>query len=167
MSSITFLNILTLGASEAHTPMQIIDHLTPNRTLGVQVVIFLLALFLLNTLLFQPMLQYFDARNKNTVGKEADVVRRLQEVDKKTALIGEQIQKAREEGMKIRLQIREEGQKRVAELRGQALSQADKTIGEFRDLLHQKSESARQEVLGATRDVARELASKLSGRTVN
>lgn len=164
----SLLPLLALQAADGHgKPMEIIDHLTPNATLGVQIVIFLVLIVILNSLLFKPLVALLEAREKGTKGTEGGARHLLKEAEERTALIEKKIAEARIQGQDIVRQWRSEALAADAAQRHDARAEAEKKIETFRASFHAEAVKARKEALGSARDLAAQLATKILGRTVN
>lgn len=164
----SLLPLLALRAGDGHgKPMEIIDHLTPNATLGIQVLIFLALIAILNTLLFKPLVALLEAREKGTKGAEGGAQHLLKEAEERTALIEKKIAEARIQGQDIVRQWRTEALASDATQRHDARTEVEKRIEAFRTTFRAQADKARKEALGSAHELAGQLASKILGRTVN
>ncbi len=136
-------------------------------TFLVQLVNFLVLMFILHAFLFRPVLGILDQREKKVSGlreNAADMDDRSEKMEAdfkaKTAL-------ARKESMNI-----------IAEMRQEAAAEQEKIVGEAKRIFMKKMDSARSEIKSETEKVsailkdeasslARQLASKVLGRGIN
>ncbi len=138
-----------------------------DKTLLVQVVLFVALWLILKPLLFDPMLKLFEEREKRIEGaiEEARKID-LKSVAAKTTY-DEALNKARAEGASERDRLRGEGLKKENDLLGQARSETQAKLEAGRKQAQAQLGQAKQELAGERTKLARELAARVLGREVS
>ncbi|MCC6744784.1 MAG: ATP synthase F0 subunit B [Acidobacteria bacterium] len=150
-----------IAAADAGSSM-----LTPDKTLLIVLVLFIIFVPILNRLLFQPLLAVLAERERLTDGSSTNARAMVLTVDQKLAEYEEGIRDARGEGYRAveakRTAAAEDRQLKIDAAR----EQSARKIAAAREQLN-KDASAARESLGAEFDrVASEISSALLGRTV-
>lgn len=86
------------------------DILKVDETLFVQLIIFIVAIFILNSLLFKPLIQLVDRREKLTTGTIAEAKRIREELEKITEEYNSRLNEARSQAILERSEIRRQAQ---------------------------------------------------------
>jgi len=138
------------------------NFLVPNGTFIVEVLAFLLILWVLAKYVVPPI-------NKAMVDRQEAIRRRIEELDEAKAQAQaveeqyrEQLKEARHEAARIREEAREEGAVITAELREQAQSEAERIVRQA----HLQVEAERQQVVQQLRRQVGTMATTLAERIV-
>jgi F-type H+-transporting ATPase subunit b len=156
MLSLLALGVLLAGGS-------IIDL---DATLFVQMGIFFIAFFVLKTLVFKPVLALFDARVQSTVGAKAEARRMESEATLKRDTFEQELRKVSAAANEERETQRNEAQRLARQLTEQARVQAQATQKAAKDRLDAEAAVVREQALKSVPTLAREITSKLLGRSV-
>lgn len=137
-----------------------------NATLIIQLINFLLLMFLLNRLLFRPMVRVLDERRERTQGRRE----RATEVDAEADAIWEKYQKslhdARLEADRARSELVRRADAERQKLLDQASAQAEETVAQIRARVRAEAESARKALGEEAERLAGAVAQKILGRSV-
>ncbi|HRT63154.1 MAG TPA: ATP synthase F0 subunit B [Syntrophales bacterium] len=137
-----------------------------NSTVFIQIVNFLALIFILNALLYKPILQIME-RRKGILDAAEEEIRRLQEtIDRKMAEYEAKIAQAKSEAMAQRNEIQKEGAEKGKEILDAARSEIQKMMDDFHVQLTREVESARTILRGHSEKISREIAEKVLGRSV-
>ncbi|OPL15948.1 MAG: hypothetical protein AVO39_06705 [delta proteobacterium MLS_D] len=137
-----------------------------DKTLLIQVVNFLVLMFVLNIILYKPIMKIMDSRQKR-IDDANEEVRELDEtVQGKVADYEEHLRRARAEAMEQREAIKNEGTEKATEIIGQARAEVGEMIQGFKTKVAAEKEEARQVLHRQTRHIALEISEKVLGRSV-
>jgi F-type H+-transporting ATPase subunit b len=156
MLSLLALGVLLSGGS-------VIDL---DATLFVQMGIFFIAFLVLKSLVFKPVLAVFDAREQSTVGAKADAKRMEAEAAQKREHFEQELRKVSAAANEDRETQRNEAQRLARQLTEQARTQAQTTQKSAKDRLDAEAAVVRKQALAQVPGLAREITSKLLGRSV-
>lgn len=155
--------LLVLTASQAYASD---DLLSVNKTVFIQIVLFLIAIYILNTLVFKPFMKLMDRRDKLTRGaieeaKELEVKVRqiIEEYDIKLA-------EAREQAIEERNKIVHEGQTVADGILSKAREETTELLKEAKTKLEADTEEIKVKVKSDVDAIAKDIASKVLGREV-
>ena len=138
-----------------------------DKTLFVQVGLFVVLWIVLKPLLFDPMLKLFEEREKKIEGTIADARKiDLQSADAK-ATYDEALTKARAAGALERDRLRAEGIKKEKELLTAARVASQQKIDEGRTQSLKEVDAARSDLSKERQVLARDVAARVLGREVN
>ncbi|NLA75962.1 MAG: ATP synthase F0 subunit B [Deltaproteobacteria bacterium] len=137
-----------------------------NYTVVIQVVNFLLLLFLLNVIVYKPVRNLLSKRRE-----EMDTTALLTEewkrkIENSSIAIEERIAAAKKEGVKERLSIRDSGLSHEKELVQDAFIKVEKEIESAMDEIRDKIGRARISLYDEIESLSLELAEKILGRPV-
>jgi F-type H+-transporting ATPase subunit b len=137
-----------------------------DKTLLIQIVNFLVLMFVLNIILYKPIMKIMDSRQKR-IDDANEEVRELDEtVQGKVADYEERLRRARAEAMEQREAIKNEGTEKATEIIGQARAEVGEMIQGFKTKVAAEKEEARQVLHRQTRRIALEISEKVLGRSV-
>lgn len=138
-----------------------------DKTLLVQVALFVALWLILKPLLFDPMLKLFEEREKRIEGAITEARNiDLKSVAAKTKY-DDAVGKARAEGAAARDKLRAEGLKTESELLGQARLEGQAKLEAGRKRAQEELAKAREQLSAERQKLARELAARVLGREVN
>ncbi len=135
-------------------------------TLFVQMINFLVLLFILNHLLYKPVLKILDER-KNKINDAANTVKELERSsEEKLTLYHEQIQAAKIEALSQKEKIKAEGVEARSKLIDQVKEESDKIFLQARDGIEKEAALAREALRRQSEEMATAIAEKLLGRNL-
>lgn len=135
-------------------------------TLFVQIINFLLLIFILNVLLYKPILRIMDERKKRLQDSEEEIKSLQQTVDRKTAEYEEKIRLAKLEAMNQRTDIQKEGAEAGGKIIAEAKEEIAKMMEEFKAKMAKEMDDARVILQTQSRTISLEIAEKILGRNV-
>jgi F-type H+-transporting ATPase subunit b len=154
----TFLVISTTNAKAAEELLRI------DKTLIIQMVIFISAIFILNSLLFKPLLQLVERREQLTTGR----IKEAKELEKKVEQIikeyKEKLDEVRAKAMEERNEIRRVAQTAGEKLIAKAHDEAQALIQEAKAKLWLEASEIREKIKPEIEILARDMASQILGR---
>ena len=133
-------------------------------TFFIQTGLFLLLVYILNVLIYKPVLRVMEERGKKISGMEADAVLADKEVEDKLASYRMELDKAKQLGNADRATLKKEGLDKEAELLGAAHVEAQKTLSAAKDKITKEADSALAILKGMTGDMGKDIADKVVGR---
>ncbi len=133
-------------------------------TFFIQIGLFLLLVYILNVLIYKPVLRVMEERGKKISGMEEDAVLADKEVEEKLASYRLELDKAKQAGNADRTILKKEGLDKEAELLGAAHADAQKTLSAAKDKIAKEVESALATLKGMTEEMGKDIADKVVGR---
>jgi len=137
-----------------------------NLTLLVQMGVFLTVLVILNRLLFQPILETFDERVRRVEHAKTQARALEAETAKQVAAYQGQLQEARSEGELLREAMRKTASAESERLVRQTREETGDMLGELRERISREYVEASSTLKVEAREMAREVAVRVLGRTV-
>ncbi|HEY7535345.1 MAG TPA: ATP synthase F0 subunit B [Thermodesulfobacteriota bacterium] len=138
--------------------------LSIDKTLIIQMVIFISAIFILNSLLFKPLLQLVERREQLTTGR----IKEAKELEKKVEQIikeyKEKLDEVRAKAMEERNEIRRVAQTAGDKLIAKAHDEAQVLIQEAKAKLWLEASEIREKIKPEIEILARDMASQILGR---
>ena len=135
-------------------------------TLFVQMINFLVLLFILNHLLYKPVLKILDER-KNKINDAANTVKELERSsEEKLTLYHEQIQAAKIEALSQKEKIKAEGVEARSNLIDQVKEESDKILLQTREGIEKEAALVREALRRQSEEMATAIAEKLLGRNL-
>jgi F-type H+-transporting ATPase subunit b len=132
----------------------------------IQIGIFFVAFFILKSLVFRPTLELFDAREQAIDGAKNEAKRMQEEAAQKREHFEGELRRVSATANEERERARLEAQRLARQLTEQARSQAATTQKAAKDRLDVQAADVRKTALAQVPTIARELTSKLLGRSV-
>lgn len=141
--------------------------LMPNQTFFLQMGIFLITLFLMNLLIFRPILRILVRRKELTEGARAEA----EALNEKTGVLvteyDQKIKGARDEGLSAKGQIMNEGESEARAVLKQAREDMDQSLENKRKEISAEAKEAQLALRKYSRDLSQDMAEKLLGRKVS
>ncbi len=137
-----------------------------NETLIIQLVNFLLLMFLLNRLLFKPMLRVLDERRERTEGRRQAAEQRDAQAEAVWADYQEKIQQARVEADRIRSDLIRRAEAERQKIVEEAAAEAEKNVAQIRARIQAEARDARAVLEKDARALAGGIAERILGRSV-
>jgi F-type H+-transporting ATPase subunit b len=160
VQAVSFLLIVT-AASQASASE---DLLSVNKTVFIQIVIFIAAIFILNALVFKPFLELIDRRDRLTKGaiKEA---KELEEKVREIILEYEaKLNEARAQAQEERSRIVREGEAAASGIIAKTREETASLLDEAKKKLESDTEAIKDRLRGDVQMLSKEIASKVLGR---
>lgn len=153
--------VLLAGGGHSAPPLVDIDG-----TVFVQLGIFLVLLVVLTRFVFRPYLALRAERSRNIEGLREEAVRLAEENERKLRSYEEQMAKTRKEAAAVRLQLRQAGEARAAEMIAAAQQRAASELEAARAKMERSTQAAELALRTRADVLARVAAAKLLGREV-
>jgi len=133
-------------------------------TFFIQTGLFLLLVYILNMLIYKPVLRVMEERGKKISGMEADALSADKEVEDKLASYRLELDKAKRLGNADRVTLKKEGLDKETELLGAAHAEAQKTLSAAKDKITKEADSALAILKGMAEEMGKDIADKVVGR---
>ncbi len=138
----------------------------PDFTLVVQMVIFLALVFVLNILLYKPILSIIDRRKKQLEESENEIKLFNESVEKRAAEYEEKLKSAKLKASEQKKEIIQEGVNQAKNIVDAVRNEIPVMAREFQQKMDQEIEKARAVLDGRYKDLSMEIARKVLGRSV-
>ncbi|HVY55186.1 MAG TPA: ATP synthase F0 subunit B [Thermodesulfobacteriota bacterium] len=158
------LSLVTLVFAASSQAFAAEDLLSVNKTVFIQIVIFIAAIFILNTLVFKPFMELIDRRDKLTKGsiKEA---RELEEKVKQIILEYEtKLNEARAQAQEERSKIVREAEAAASGIVAKTREETGALLEEAKKKIESEAEVVKEKLKGDVQLLSKEIASKILGR---
>lgn len=137
-----------------------------NVTLVLQLVNFLILMYLLNRILFRPMMRVLEERRERTDGRRQEAEQMDAEAEGVLAAYQKRIQDARTEADRVRADLVRQGEVERQQLLDAAAGEAEKTRAEIRTRVRTEAEDARRTLQDEVQRLAADAAERILGRAV-
>jgi len=138
----------------------------PDYTLLVQMATFVALIFILNLLLYRPILSIIERRKKQLDELENEVRLFKESVDKKAAEYDEKLTKAKTSASDLKKEIIGEGSTQAKSIVDAVRNEIPAMTQEFQKKMDKEMQAARQILEGQSKKLSMEIAEKVLGRTV-
>lgn len=138
----------------------------PDFTLFVQMAIFIALVFILNYLLYKPILSIIDRRKKQLEEAENEIKLFKDSVDKKAAEYDEKLNKAKTGASELKKEIIGEGAAQAKSIIDAVRNEIPLMAQESQKKMDQEMQVARQILNTQSRKLSLEIAEKVLGRRV-
>jgi len=139
--------------------------INPDWTLPVASLVFLITLFALNKLLFQPLLKILDVRRQKTIETRQKAQKELEYQQALMEEYGSRIKQEKQAGYRLADSIRaaalQERQQAITEAR----SEAEQVLKKAKDQIQVEQAQAREHLRQESEEVARLIAARVLQRT--
>ncbi|HPL63029.1 MAG: ATP synthase F0 subunit B [Syntrophales bacterium] len=135
-------------------------------TLLIQILNFLALIFILNVLLYKPILKVLDSRREKIAKADEEVKGLNESIEKKLAEYEDQIRAAKLEAMNKRTEIVQQGTAAAQEIIDAAKNDIAGMMENFQDKLAGEIEDARKVLNSQTKQISQEIAEKVLGRSI-
>jgi len=135
-------------------------------TLFYQIVNFLLLIYILNVLLYKPILRVLDERKKRIQGSEEEIRALHQTIEQKTAEYEERIRLAKLEAMNQRNEIQKEGTEEGKKILDGAKEDIARMMEDFKVKMAREMDDARLILNTQSKAISLEIAEKVLGRSI-
>jgi F-type H+-transporting ATPase subunit b len=138
----------------------------PDSTLFIQMIIFGALIFILNILLYKPILSIIERRKKHISELENEIKLFNESVDKKAAEYEEKLKLAKAKASDLKKEIIKEGTDQAKVIVDTVRNEIPLMIQEFQQKLDKEVQVARQTLDSQSRRLSLEIAQKVMGRSV-
>lgn len=135
-----------------------------NITFLIQLVNFLIILAVLNVILYRPIRGILKQRSERMAAQMSEIERFTEEASQKLSNYEKSLEQARQDGMQIRYEFKEEGQKEEQELLSAASGQAAAELQSARDELAAQKNDAEQTLNKKVKGYAQQATDKILGQ---
>jgi len=138
----------------------------PDYTLLVQMATFIALIFILNYLLYKPILSIIDRRKKQLEELENEIKLFKDSVDKKVAEYDEKLNKAKTSASDLKKEIISEGSQQAKSIVDAVRNEIPLIAQESQQRMDKEMQAARQILNNQSRKLSLEIAEKVLGRRV-
>mgnify|MGYP000923966016 FL=1 len=138
----------------------------PDLTLVVQMVIFLALIFILNLLLYKPILSIIDRRKKQLEESENEIKLFNESVEKRVAEYEEKLKQAKLKASEQKKEIIQEGVNQAKNIVDAVRNEIPSIAREFQQKMDKEIDKAKAVLDGRYKDLSMEIARKILGRAV-
>ncbi len=136
-------------------------------TFVIQLVIFFVAMLVLRSLVFKPVVALFDAREEAIDGARVDARRMEKEAGDKAVTFDEEMRTVRIEAGQERDRLRTEGQRLERQVLDKVRTETQETLRSADKKMRAEADKARSEIKVTVPALARDIAARLLGREVS
>jgi F-type H+-transporting ATPase subunit b len=138
----------------------------PDYTLLIQIVTFLVLIFILNFLLFKPILNILDRRKKQMEELENEIKLFNDSVDKRVTEYEERLKQAKTNASELKKEIIKEGDDQAKGIIDIVRGEIPLMTQEFQQKMNKEIQAARQILDNKSKKLSLEIAEKVLGRSV-
>jgi F-type H+-transporting ATPase subunit b len=135
-------------------------------TLWIQMANFLILMFILNILLYKPILGIMDKRKKQLQDTDEEIKRLNQSVEERMAAYEEKLRQAKMDAVEKKLEIIKEGAEQAKSFIDAAKSEIPGMMEKFHADMNKEVEEARRILTSQSQKISVEIAQKLLGRSL-
>lgn len=135
-------------------------------SLGIQIVNFLVLIFILNVLLYKPVLGMIDKRKKQLADSEAEIERLQGEVDGKMAAYEAQLLQAKTSAVARKNEIVHQGAEEAKAVVNAVRGEIPALMEQFQGRMDREMAAAKAVLAGESRKLSMEIAEKVLGRAL-
>ncbi|MEA3487522.1 MAG: ATP synthase F0 subunit B [Thermodesulfobacteriota bacterium] len=137
-----------------------------NYTVWIQMVNFILLIFILNFLLYKPVLKIIEKRNKKLEESDEEVKSLNETIERNMAEYEGKVRQARAEAVVQRDEIEEEGAEQGKVIIGKVGDEISEKLGDFKTKLQNETDKARGVLRDQTGTIAMDISEKVLGRGI-
>jgi F-type H+-transporting ATPase subunit b len=138
----------------------------PDYTLLIQIVTFLILIYILNLLLYKPILAIIDRRKKQLEELENEIKLFKESVDKRVVEYEEKLKQAKANATELKKEIIKEGDNQAKSIVDAVRNEIPLMTQEFQQKMDKEIQAARQILSSQSRKLSLEVAEKVLGRSV-
>jgi F-type H+-transporting ATPase subunit b len=138
----------------------------PDYTLLIQMVTFLVLIYILNRLLYKPILNIIDRRKKQLEELENEIKLFNESVDKKASEYEEKLKQAKSNAAELKKEIIEEGNTQAKSIVDEVRAEIPLMTQEFQQKMNKEMQAARKVLDNQSQKLSLEIAEKVLGRSV-
>ena len=136
----------------------------PDYTLLIQIVIFLSLIFVLNFLLYKPILAIIERRKKQLEESENEIKLFNESVEKRVAEYEEKLKQAKIKGSELKKEIIQEGVNQAKNIVDVVRNEIPVIAREFQQKMDNEVQKAKLILDGHSKELSLEIAQKVLGR---
>jgi F-type H+-transporting ATPase subunit b len=138
----------------------------PDYTIFIQMITFLALIYILNILLYKPILAIIERRKKKLEELENEIKLFNESVDKRAAEYEEKLKLAKANASELKKEIIQEGADQAKKTIDAVRNEIPLMIQEFQSKMDKEIQTARQTLDSQSRKLSLEIAQKVMGRSV-
>ena len=138
----------------------------PDITIFIQMITFLALVFILNVLLYKPLLSIIERRKKQLDELESEIKLFNESVDKRAAEYEEKLKLAKSNASELKKEIIKEGTDQAKKIVDAVRNEIPLMMQEFQQKMDKEIQIARQTLDSQSRKLSLEIAQKVMGRSV-
>ncbi len=138
----------------------------PDLTIFIQMITFLALIYILNILLYKPILSIIERRKKHLAELENEIKLFNESVDKRAAEYEEKLKQAKTSASELKKEIIQEGADEAKNIIDAVRNEIPVLMQEFQQKMDQEIQEARQTLDSQSRKLSLEIAQKVMGRAV-
>ena len=138
----------------------------PDLTIFIQMIIFLALIYILNLLLYKPILSIIERRKKHLAELENEIKLFNESVEKRAAEYEEKLKQAKTNASELKNEIIQEGADQAKNIIDAVRNEIPVLMQEFQQKMDQEIQAARQTLDSQSRKLSLEIAQKVMGRAV-
>jgi F-type H+-transporting ATPase subunit b len=138
----------------------------PDYTIFIQIITFLILIYILNILLYKPILSIIDRRKKQLTELENEIKLFNESVDKRAAEYEEKLKLAKTNASELKKEIIKEGADQAKNIVDTVRNEIPLMTQEFEQKMDKEIQAARQILNSQSRKLSLEIAQKVMGRSV-
>ena len=138
----------------------------PDYTVFIQIITFLFLIYILNILLYKPILSIIERRKKQLTELENEIKLFNESVDKRAAEYEEKLKLAKANASELKKEIIKEGADQAKNIIDTVRNEIPLMTQEFQQKMDKEIHAARQILDSQSRKLSLEIAQKVMGRSV-
>ena len=138
----------------------------PDYTIFIQMITFLALVFILNVLLYKPLLSIIERRKKQLDELESEIKLFNESVDKRAAEYEEKLKLAKSNASELKKEIIKDGADQAKKIIDAVRNEIPLMMQEFQQKMDKEIQIARQTLDSQSRKLSLEIAQKVMGRSV-
>ena len=135
-------------------------------SLGIQIINFVLLIFILNRLLYKPLLGMIDRRKQRLVDSEGEIRRLRETVEHQMAAYEEKLRQAKTAAIEEKNEIIRRGAQEARAITDAARAEIPGLMEQFRVLMEREIAAAKGILTGQSQKLSIEIAEKILGRSL-
>jgi F-type H+-transporting ATPase subunit b len=135
-------------------------------SLGIQIINFILLIFILNRLLYKPLLGMIDKRKQQFAESEAEIKRLQETVEQKMAAYEEKLRQAKAIAIEQKNEIIRQGAEEAKEIIDAVRAEIPGLMEQFHVRMEEEIDAAKRTLAGQSQRLSVEIAEKVLGRSL-
>jgi len=136
-------------------------------SLGIQILNFIILIFILNRLLYKPLLGMLDKRKQQFAESEAEIKRLQETVEQKMAAYEEKLRQAKATAIEQKKEIIRQGAETAKEINDAARAEIPGLMEQFHTRMEEEIGAAKRTLAGQSQKLSVEIAEKVLGRRLS
>ena len=136
-------------------------------SLGIQIINFIVLIFILNRLLYKPILGMLDKRKQQFAESEAEIKRLQETVEQKMAAYEEKLRQAKATAIEQKKEIVRQGAETAKEINNAARAEIPGLMEQFQSRMEREIDTAKRTLAGQSQRLSVEIAEKVLGRRLS